>query len=421
MLLFWLAWFAIRTRRVMTGTTPLVIKVPSLASPESCAARTGEPLSNEFIKHTYLSDNICESVLVLGSKEYILRTIEYDTGLPLSAKYFSRVTFGRQGSEYWEVQTVRATSFGSLSTIAVQGTFDIVPYLMMRFGTFVSCLELLFATDKRLLSREQGGTHEVLDASQGSQEAVPPNPPISRAQKYVGGKFDNFVSTYGNELMLSAFAVLSFIAIFGWVGALMLTPIILIHEYGHVLGYRMFGHIGNRMMLVPLMGGVAIPSGGHRSEFEEAFVAIMGPAICIPLSIGLTALAFATESHWICVWFATGAMLSSVLNALNLFPALPLDGGHSFQAIARSLAPTQTSAAMLVLTMSGAVLLEYAGYSAFAGIVCVWGGMEVARNWNMPGDARPMNLKSGAQIVLMHIGTFAIHGACAWLIWSRFY
>jgi membrane-associated protease RseP (regulator of RpoE activity) len=221
--------------------------------------------------------------------------------------------------------------------------------------------------------------------------------------------------------MLSALAILSFTVTFGWDGALILAPIILVHEYGHMLAFRMFGHRGNRMMLVPFMGGIAIPAGGYRSEFEAAFTAIMGPAICIPLSVGFTALTFMVGDHWTWWWFSYAAMLSAFMNAMNLFPALPLDGGHSFQSLARSIAPSQASPALLVLTIASAVLLEYAGYSAFAGIVGIWGGMEIVRTWNRPSGISALSLRQGVQIATFHLGTLAIHGYCAWLIWNGFY
>jgi hypothetical protein len=76
---------------------------------------------------------------------------------------------------------------------------------------------------------------------------------------------------------------------------------------------------------------------------------------------------------------------------------------------------------MLVLTFASAVLLEYGGYSAFAGIVGIWGGMEVARTWNQPSGVPALNFRQGVQIAAFHLGTLAIHGYCAWVIWDNFY
>ncbi len=414
-----LALLALYSRLVMTGRKAMVFKVLSRASPENCLARMNRFAGGGGAEHRTLEDGSVESVFRFADSQYTLHNVAYDSGLPNADKSWNRIEWAGRSAEYWEVQTARRTSFGSLYTFGVQGRFDFAIYLMMLAGMIASSLMLLLASNRPPRARapsEAVAAVNTDDTSTSSRSAPKP-----RAAKHARGKIDNFVGTYGNELMLSALAILSFTVTFGWDGALMLAPIILIHEYGHLLAFRMFGHTGNRMMLVPFMGGIAIPSGGYRSEYEAAVTAIMGPAICIPISVGLTILTFMAGDHWLSWWFAWGAMLSAVMNALNLFPALPLDGGHSFQALARSIAPTQTSAAMLVLTMSCAVLLEYGGYSAFAGIVGIWGGMEVARTWNQPSDLTPLNARLGAQIVVMHIGTFAIHGGCAWLIWSHYY
>jgi Zn-dependent protease len=410
--------FSIYSWLVMTGRKAMVFKVPSFAPPEFCSSRIMRFVAKNTGEDRVMADGTVERVMEIGKTRYISHTLCEDPGMPNAEKFWTRLTNGERVSEYWVVNMVREARFGSVSTLARQGRFQPAVFFLILLGTVVTAVMLLFATKREVRTKAPQNRTHAKSAAATTKESVASR---KRFTKGAGAKIDSFVSEYGNELMLSALAILSFSVAFGWDGTLLLAPIILVHEYGHVLAFRMFGHVGNRMMLVPFMGGVAVPAGGYRTEYEAAFTAIMGPAICIPLSVGLTLLTFAVGDHWTWWWFAWAAMLCASMNALNLFPALPLDGGHAFQAIARSMAPTQTSAAMFVLTFAGAVLLEYAGYSSFASIVGVWGGMEVARNWNLRSGLTPLSFKSALQVVAMHLGTLGIHLLCAWTIWTNFY
>ena len=73
---------------------------------------------------------------------------------------------------------------------------------------------------------------------------------------------------YQQEILFSVIAFASFAIWLGWEGALLLAPIILLHEYGHLLAYQLTGKTGNRMMLLPFMGGVAVSGEAHKNEFD---------------------------------------------------------------------------------------------------------------------------------------------------------
>ena len=55
-----------------------------------------------------------------------------------------------------------------------------------------------------------------------------------------------------------------------------LTIVIVLHELGHMLAYRACGHRSARMIIIPLLGGVAIGGRPYDSLFEVAFCALMG-------------------------------------------------------------------------------------------------------------------------------------------------
>ncbi len=213
---------------------------------------------------------------------------------------------------------------------------------------------------------------------------------------------------FHNDLMTSLIACMSFIALWGVEYAAMIIPIILIHELGHVVGYRLTGKVGNRMMLVPFFGGIAIAGSDHRSEAERAFCAIMGPAICVPVSIILALVA--TNSDGMIGYYAYyAAWICAFINAANLLPALPLDGGHSLESLLRSLAPTQAGYAMLTLTGAIALMLISSGYTTFAFIIVLWGFPAIMRSFQSPVHLKPMNFGAGVAIAAFHLVTASLH------------
>jgi stage IV sporulation protein FB len=108
---------------------------------------------------------------------------------------------------------------------------------------------------------------------------------------------------------------------------------ILVHELGHALTARHFGHRVN--ILLHGFGGLAFYQGGGQTRQRTFLITAAGPAIQIAL--GLVVLAFynqfdgiSTPSRqflWILYW------ISFVWAILNLLPILPLDGGRLLESI----------------------------------------------------------------------------------------
>lgn len=212
------------------------------------------------------------------------------------------------------------------------------------------------------------------------------------------------------DLMTSLIAGASFLAIWGVEAGLILIPVILLHEYGHVLGYQLTGKTGNRMMLVPFFGGIAIAGSQHKSEAERAFCAIMGPAICVPVSI-LLAVVYAWTDGELSYWAYYAAWICAFINALNLLPALPLDGGHTLESILRSISPSQAGYAMLALTAAIAAMLFSRGYEVFAFIIVLWALPNISRSISDKVSLSPMGMSSGLTISAFYLLTAALHVA----------
>src|SRR5262245_19953008 len=104
----------------------------------------------------------------------------------------------------------------------------------------------------------------------------------------------------------------------------MLVGVLFVHELGHVAGMRLFGYRDVRMFFIPFFGAAA--SGRKRgvARWKEGVVLLAGPLPgivigCVLASVGGPPIV------------RTLAMQLIGLNAVNLLPIAPLDGGQLFQ------------------------------------------------------------------------------------------
>lgn len=132
-------------------------------------------------------------------------------------------------------------------------------------------------------------------------------------------------------LGLSAAAALALWGLsFDWTFALGLMGVLLLHELGHALAMRAFGWRDVSIFFIPFFGAAASgrpdPSREARA-WQQVVVLLAGP---LPgLLLGAAALRWgpaAGGDGWAAV-----AILAVVLNALNLLPLPPLDGGRLLQ------------------------------------------------------------------------------------------
>lgn len=237
--------------------------------------------------------------------------------------------------------------------------------------------------------------------------------------------------------LISAGAVLSFLLLFGWIGTLLLLAILLIHEFGHWLAFRMSGHPAPRIMLVPFLGGVATGNHPHKSRFDEAFCALMGPAFSIlPVAAILLLVAWNVPAELVAQpgWFLLAQYLESferyilfgaplllafgAVNALQMLPILPLDGGQVLRAVIASTSIVwgrRILIAMALLAVAGFVSI---GDYVLASLAAL-GGVGA---WHMDagsGDVAPMGPVQSMGIVAAYVATFAVHaGAVVSGLWA---
>lgn len=110
---------------------------------------------------------------------------------------------------------------------------------------------------------------------------------------------------------------------------LFLVIVIIIHESGHFLAMKKFGYRDLKIFFIPFFGAFVSGQSGFASSFQRAIMILAGPIPGILLGIMLFALAFFTESDFL----IQPALLFMLLNAINLLPVSPLDGGQFLRVL----------------------------------------------------------------------------------------
>jgi Zn-dependent protease len=142
----------------------------------------------------------------------------------------------------------------------------------------------------------------------------------------------------------------------GLMMSVFLTLVILLHELGHMVAYRAFGHPSVRMIFVPLLGGIAIGGRPYNSHFEVATCALMGAgfsALLVPILVAAhqSAQSFphpeGTDGPTLVFLVILGAF-----NLLNLLPTYRFDGGQ----VLRQVFEGQRALAITSFVVTGVVL-----------------------------------------------------------------
>ncbi|NNG02493.1 MAG: hypothetical protein HKM95_00125 [Inquilinus sp.] len=223
---------------------------------------------------------------------------------------------------------------------------------------------------------------------------------------------------------LTLAAIASFAFLFGWIFALALSLAVVIHEYGHWLAMRMTGQPRPRIMLVPFLGGVAVPNHPHKTQFDGAFVYLAGAGFSVLPSVAMLTAVVALDlpdlnaavnscpvdgAHVVWGPVLVGlATLFGALNALQLLPVLPLDGGHVLRSLIESVNVRRARPALMVLAGIG-----IAGFALMGDyIVVALLGLGAVQAWHLGGAKpamRPMAPAGMAVIGIGYVAILAIH------------
>ncbi len=128
----------------------------------------------------------------------------------------------------------------------------------------------------------------------------------------------------------SSFATYAFL--FSWQFAAVIIVTLVFHEYGHLWAMHRFGMKTKGIYLIPFVGGAAVSEEAFRSRWEEVYVAAMGPTFGLGLCCLFLAGYFVTDIQVLALMATYGALV----NAFNLLPISPLDGGRIMKCLAFS-------------------------------------------------------------------------------------
>ena len=171
-------------------------------------------------------------------------------------------------------------------------------------------------------------------------------------------------STSGSMLV----SIAAYQLIFGWMFAVGLVLLLLLHELGHVFQLRREGVEASAPMFIPFLGAVISAKSLGGNAAAEARVGLAGPilgsiATLVPLGIWL-----ATGSDF---WRAL-AYIGFFLNLFNLLPVLPLDGGRAMAAL---------SPYVWAVGFVGLIALTFFFPNPILLLVLLFGGLESWRRW----------------------------------------
>jgi Zn-dependent protease len=107
----------------------------------------------------------------------------------------------------------------------------------------------------------------------------------------------------------------------------MLVGVIFVHELGHMAGMILFGYRDVRIFFIPFLGGAASGKKRGVAKWKEAIVLLLGPLPGIVAGVILLKVVHGDGL------LHTLAMQLIILNALNLLPMHPLDGGQLFTVV----------------------------------------------------------------------------------------
>lgn len=151
----------------------------------------------------------------------------------------------------------------------------------------------------------------------------------------------------GTSLLATAAA---FSLLLGWEIGVIFVGLLVLHEFGHLVSFRMIGQPWGKIIFMPFLGGVAVSRVPHLRLADDAFCAIMGAGLSVfALIPAIIVSAWQVSSPAVVQLAYVIAAIAGALNLLNLLPVFPLDGGRVLRAVMQSLLPRHVRNAMFAL------------------------------------------------------------------------
>lgn len=209
-----------------------------------------------------------------------------------------------------------------------------------------------------------------------------------------------------SALVTGALTYASFSYLFDWMFAAILLVLLLIHEAGHALAMRWVGLPVQGIYFIPFFGGVAVAAAPHRSEGERGFVALMGPGVSLVTTGAFLLAALVTGEPL----FQSLALVSAILNGLNLAPVLPLDGGHVLDSALSASDPEFVAIINMLALIVGVGVSVYLEWYVLTALLVLTAPVLV-RSGKVPRQAEPITSAGRNWLVAGYLATLAFYMA----------
>ncbi|WP_027554789.1 metalloprotease [Bradyrhizobium sp. Cp5.3] len=205
-------------------------------------------------------------------------------------------------------------------------------------------------------------------------------------------------------LVLSAVAFLSFCYLFGWKEGLLLSIVVVLHELGHAAAMLMCGVGVRGIYLIPFFGGAAVPKTAYGSEDRLGFVALMGPGFSLIPTLGLFAMSPSSGGTDL----SHAAQMFAIINAANLLPIYPLDGGQILNALIGSVNQRVAQVASWLGLLAGLGLaVEFE--SLLIGVPFLLFALQRYLSGNRTAQLEPLSFAGGLALAVASVATFALY------------
>lgn len=170
----------------------------------------------------------------------------------------------------------------------------------------------------------------------------------------------------------------------------MLAVAILIHELGHLMAMKLYKYKILKMLFLPFIGGVAMGEPDEHNTYKIAMISLFGPLVGI-LSCFIAVILWAFTRQEAFIHFA---YLSLYLNAFNLLPLIPLDGGHFWNETLFDRFP-KAAFVFKIFAIIGFALLAYVFRSLVFGIITFVILLTLGRSYKLSKMAKRLRAIEG--------------------------
>jgi Zn-dependent protease len=178
----------------------------------------------------------------------------------------------------------------------------------------------------------------------------------------------------GVAALTGALSLLAFSLLLDWMAAVLLIVALFVHEFGHLLAYRLMGQPWGRMLFLPFLGAIALPRLPFESQGQSVFASLMGPGFSALLAVVCT-VHIITAEH-VSPFIALLGLIATALNIFNLLPVEPLDGGVALRSVLGKLMGSNARYGLMAVGLA----IAAAGILLSQIILVIFGGTAILFN-----------------------------------------